>query len=80
MNVKKSYVKVMSQTDEEGRTRPILIELHEKRYVIDELLDERQAASLKTGGQGIRYTVRIGRTETYLFFEKPRWYVEEKIM
>ena len=38
------------------------------------------AASLKVGGIGERYTVKINNTETFLFFEKEtgRWFVELK--
>ena len=38
----------------------------------------RRAASLKAGGAGTRYTVRIGRSETYLFNEDGRWFVERR--
>ena len=48
-------------------------------FVIDEVRDVRRAASLKTGGDGIRYTIRVGSTITYLFYEQPRWFVEERI-
>nr|WP_312060025.1 hypothetical protein [Anaerotignum sp.] len=45
-------------------------------YEIDKILDERRAASLKAGGQGIRYLCRIYGKERYLFYEKPKWFVE----
>ena len=48
-----------------------------RRYAIDRVLDVRQAASLKVGGTGMRYLVRIGQRTTYLFYENPRWFVEE---
>ena len=47
-------------------------------YEIDQIKDVRKAASLKAGGAGIRYRVRIGRTETNLFLEENRWFVEGK--
>jgi hypothetical protein len=43
------------------------------------ILDRCQAASRKVGGTGIRFLVRIGTTETYLFYEQPRWFVELKV-
>ena len=49
-------------------------------FEIDEVRDVRRAASLKTGGDGMRYTIRIGENMTYLFFEDPRWFVEEKVV
>ena len=76
----KRYVKVVSTTDEDGRITPLSVEWEDGRvYEIDRILDRRQAASLKVGGTGMRYLVRIGQTTTYLFHENPRWYVEAKI-
>ena len=48
-------------------------------YEIDRVLDVRRAASLKAGGMGIRYTVRINGKQSYLFYEEPRWFVEAKV-
>ncbi|MBS5518263.1 MAG: hypothetical protein KHX17_06955 [Clostridiales bacterium] len=47
-------------------------------FTIDKVLDVRPAASLKAGGQGVRYTCRIRDRETYLFYENPRWFVERR--
>lgn len=75
----KRYVKVRSETDEDGRVRPLAVEWEDGRvYEIDRVLDARQAASLKVGGTGVRYLVRIGEATTYLFYENPKWYVEAK--
>ena len=76
----KRYVKVVSATDEDGNVVPLSVEWEDGRvYEIDRVLDRRQAASLKVGGTGMRYVVRIGNATTYLFHEDPRWYVEEKV-
>ena len=75
----KRYVKVVSATDEDGRVTPLSVEWDDGRtYEIDQVLDARHAASLKVGGTGMRYLVRIGSATTYLFHEDPRWYVEAK--
>ena len=75
----KRYVKVMSVTDEDGFITPVSITWEDGRvYEIDRVLDRRQAASLKVGGTGTRYLIRIGNATTYLFHEDPRWFVEEK--
>lgn len=75
----KKYVKVVSVTDEDGRVTPVSIEWEDGRaYEIDKVLDVRQAASLKVGGTGVRYLIRIGEATTYLFYENPKWYVEAK--
>jgi len=77
----KRYVKVTSITDEDGRITPVSVEWDDGRvYEIDRVLDVRHAASLKVGGTGIRYLVRIGHATTYLFHEDPRWYVEAKVL
>ncbi len=75
----KRYVTVVSQTDETGEVTPLTIVWEDgRRYGIDRVLDRRQAHSLKTGGTGIRYTVRVGGQATYLWYEGPRWFVEAK--
>ena len=77
---RKRYVAVEAYFDEEGRIWPTAVRWDDgRRFAIDEVRDMRRAASLKTGGDGMRYTVRIGETITYLFYEEPRWFVEERI-
>lgn len=79
MNHRKVYVDVLARFDREGNITPLSVKWEDGRvYEIDRVLDVRPAASLKAGGAGIRYTVRIGRTRTLLFFEDPAWFVERK--
>ena len=73
-NRAKEYVGVDARFDTEGR----IIWEDGRVYGIDRVLDMRRAASLKAGGAGTRYTVRIGRSETYLFNEDGRWFVERR--
>ena len=76
---RKHYVEVLSRTDEDGFVTPVSITWDDGRtFQIDRVLDRRHAASLKVGGTGLRFLVRIGETTTYLFYENPRWFVEEK--
>ena len=78
---RKHYVEVLARIDEEGAVTPVSVTWHDGRtFEIDRVLDVRQAASLKVGGTGMRYLVRIGQTTTYLFYENPRWFVEEKCL
>lgn len=73
----KHYVQVIASFDADGRITPLRIVWDDGRHFdIDRVLDRRRAASLKTGGTGIRYTVRVHGRTTYLFFEDPRWFVE----
>ena len=78
---RKRYVEVVARFDEDGSITPLSITLEDGRtFEIDQILDHRHAASLKVGGTGMRYLIRIGNATTYLFHEDPRWYVEEKIV
>lgn len=78
---RKRYVAVTAEFSEDGKVRPRSITWDDgRRFEIDEVRSVRRAASLKTGGDGLRYTVRIGQTVTHLFFEDPRWFVEEKVL
>ncbi len=75
---RKHYVEVLARTDEDGNVSPVSVTWSDGRvFEIDRIMDVRQAASLKVGGTGLRYLVRIGQRTTYLFFENPRWFVEE---
>ena len=58
-------------------------------YHIDKVTDIRQAAALKAGGQGDRYTIQVNGRQSYLFFERStnlsgnvigRWFVERKVI
>ena len=75
---RKHYVEVLARIDEDGAVTPVSITWEDGRtFEIDRVLDRRQAASLKVGGTGTRYLVRIGQATTYLFHENPRRFVEE---
>ena len=77
--IRKVFVEVVVRFDTEGKMTPISIKWEDGCvYEVDQVLDVRQAASLKAGGQGIRFTCRIGWRSTYLFYENPRWFVEAK--
>lgn len=85
----KVYVAVKADFNEDGIMLPREITWEDgTRYEIDRVLDIRQAAAMKAGGQGDRYTVRIKGKQSYLFFERStnqtgnnlgRWFVERRI-
>ncbi len=76
----KVYVGVRAEFTPEGRILPRSVIWEDGReYQVDRILDVRRAASLKAGGAGIRYTIRIGAVRTFLFLEEDRWFVERKI-
>ena len=84
----KTYVEVSVIFDEDGRMTPrTLLWEDGTRFEIDRILDVRPAPALRGGGYGDRYTIRIGRQQSYLFFERStalsgtqvgRWFVERK--
>ena len=84
----KVYVAVKADFNEDGIMLPREITWEDgTKYAIDRVLDIRQAAAMKAGGQGDRYTVRINGNQSYLFFERStnqtgnnlgRWFVERK--
>lgn len=78
--IKKEYVSIFAQIHRDGSIQPIGILLEDgRKYDIDEIKDKCRAASLKAGGCGIRYTIRIGTRDTYLFDEDGRWFVELRV-
>ena len=76
---RKVYVEVTARFDTEGRITPLSLTWEDGTvFEIDRVRDCRLAASLKAGGIGMRYTVRIGNQQSYLYYEDPRWFVEAK--
>ena len=84
----KVYVPVDVVFRSDGTMLPRMIVWEDgTKYEIDKIIDIRQAAAMKAGGQGDRYTVRINGKQSYLFFERNaavsgnnigRWFVERK--
>lgn len=79
MKREKKYVPVIVRFEQDGKMRPLEIEFKEgERYPIDKILDIRRAACQSVGGVGDRYTCRIQGQESYLWYEKGRWFVAAK--
>ncbi len=77
---RKVYVEVNVDHRPDGTARPNRIKFEDgKTYDIDRVKYVCRAASTKVGGTGLRYTVMICGTETYLFDEQNgKWFVEAK--
>ena len=83
----KVYVQVNVQFREDGIMLPREIIWEDgARYEIDRVTDIRQAAAMKAGGQGDRYTIMVRGMQRYLFFEHcanqtgnniVRWFIEK---
>ena len=74
----KKYVKVLTEIDENGKKTPKVISFDDREFIVDKVLDMKKSASMKVGGVGERYKVRINGIETFIYFEKDKWFVEEK--
>lgn len=87
MNIK-VYVAVKANFNEDGTLIPFELTWEDgHRYAIDRVIDIRQAAAMKAGGQGDRYTIVVRGKKSYLFFERStsltgnnlgRWFVERR--
>ncbi|NLB19193.1 MAG: hypothetical protein GX825_10820 [Syntrophomonadaceae bacterium] len=79
VNPNKVYVTVKAVFDADGGLNPLALVWEDGReYQIDRVTDVRQAASLKAGGTGLRYTCLVRGGPTHIFFEEGRWWVERK--
>ncbi len=90
MNTKplKVYVDVKVDFRSDGIMLPRKITWEDGReYEIDRVSDIRQAAAMRAGGQGDRYTIYVQGKQSFLFFERSanqtgnnigRWFVERR--
>ena len=78
----KVYLDVLEERDREGRIFPRSFVWEDgTRYEIDKVLQICRAASLRAGGAGLRYTVKINGRERYMFLEddeRARWFMERR--
>lgn len=73
----KVIVEVIARFTKDGQKIPLTVTWENgRRYDIDKVTDICRAASLKAGGQGMRYRCRICGHETYLWLEDDKWFVE----
>lgn len=85
----KTYVSVTVEFNEDGLMLPREIIWEDgHRYEIDRVKDIKQAAAMRCGGQGDRYTIIVHGQERYLFFERScsltgnnigKWFIERNI-
>lgn len=77
--MKKVFVDVVLKCTKDGEKIPLTILWEDGRcFSVDKVLDIRRSASLKVGGQGMRYKCRISGRETFLWLEDGKWFVEAK--
>lgn len=73
----KTYIRVIAQHQLDGSLCPLKIEYEGIWYKVDRVSDVRMAASLKLGGQGMRYTCKIAGRQVYLFCDNGQWFLEQ---
>ena len=88
LNDVKVYVDVRAHFDSNGTMIPEELTWEDgTAFEIDRVFAIRQAAAIKAGGQGDRYTISVRGHRSYLFFERSaaltgnnigRWFVERK--
>ena len=77
--MRKVYVDVKAKFSSQGELVPLSFTWENgKEYFIDKVFECKQAASLKAGGQGMRYRCRVMGKEVLMFFEDSRWFMEGK--
>ena len=78
---RKVYVDVFAVMKRDGTVLPRSFVWEDgERYTINRVLHIVPAASLKVGGRGIRYTVKIEMNERYIFRDEDRWFVEAPVI
>ncbi len=75
-NKNKHFVDVKAIFDTEGNIIPFSVFVEDEWREIDRIRDIRPAASLKSGGAGIRYTCDITGVRSYLFLDDTKWFLE----
>ena len=77
---RRKYVEVYAVFELDGRIKPLSLTWDDgESYEVDRILDVRQAAALKAGGNGLRYTCLFGGKQRYLFLQDDhRGFVELK--
>ena len=72
----KQYAEVFARFHTDGRIIPLAVKIGDEKFEVDRVRDIRPAASLKSGGAGLRYTCSVEGRLTYLFLEETKWFLE----
>lgn len=75
----RTYVGVGAVADVHGRVRPLWVDWTDgRRFLVDKVVSSRPYRPPGTGSGGTRFVIQTGDTQTQLFYEDPKWYVESK--
>ena len=73
----KVFVELVAKYTYEGSIHPLAILWDDGRvFKIDKITDVCRAASLKSGGVGIRYTISVKNKQRYLYLDEDHWFIE----
>lgn len=79
MELQKIYVSAMIRFEATGAMTPTHIKLGDRWFKIDQIYEVRKMP-FRTGGAGVRYTIRVGKQMGYimydLFLEPLQWFIE----
>ena len=76
-NISKRFVKVRADHLTNGHIKPLMFREDEGPVCrIDRIIDEREAPSLKAGGQGTRYICLVQEKCFVLFHDGDYWFIE----
>ena len=78
MYLRKIPINLIANFTEKGIVYPLTFLYDKKEYKIEKTLDIEEAISRKSGGLGIRYTVKVKNTIIYLWLINSCWYLEQK--
>lgn len=73
----KTYVDVVTYIARDGRLRPLMICFEKERFRIDRILSVNRRFA-PDGGCGICYTCRIRGQLRFLYWERDKWFVENR--
>lgn len=73
----KCYVEVIADHMADGRVEPLAVIWEDGRvFPVDKVKGRQYAASMRVGGHGMRYTVRMGGKDRFIWLDDEGWYVE----
>jgi hypothetical protein len=79
--MRKVYVEVNADFTSDGKVLPCSFVWEDGRcFEVDRIINIQRVASLKVGGIGLRYTIRVLGKETYMWYEEneSKWFMEGK--
>jgi len=80
----KRYISVVADYLPDGRVRPVSVKFADGRaFAVEKIINVTDMTMTKHNGAAIRYYVKVGGSEHYLFFEDaprnpaPGWFVRD---